>query len=187
VAAGGSVLLPAFVLHKTQMLLYVINRLKDDRIIDRDVPVFADSSTAQKVTRLYESYREYHGPEARAIQGPFRRWKTLETTVARSLEGHSKGPAIYASSSGMLDHAAAPKHLVHLAGDPKSAVFIVGWQAPKSLGKRLYDRRDEVPRTEEVPWEEWNLGKMTVEWKKVEVRLRVDKFAGFSSHARGQQ
>jgi metallo-beta-lactamase family protein len=187
ISASGSVLLPAFVLHKTQMLLYVINRLKDDRVIDRDVPVYADSSTAQKVTRLYSTYREYYGPEARVVEEPFRRWKTLETKVADSLASHGRGPAIYVSSSGMLDHAAAPKHLVQLADDPKNAVFIVGWQAPASLGKRLYDHRDEVPRTEEVPWEDWKAGKLTVEMKKVEVRLRVDKVGGFSSHARGWQ
>ena len=48
VAAGGSILLPAFVLHKTQMLLYVIHKLKDDRIIDRDMTVFAYSSTVAR-------------------------------------------------------------------------------------------------------------------------------------------
>jgi metallo-beta-lactamase family protein len=187
VAGGGSVLLPAFVLHKTQLLLYVINRLKDDRIIDRDVPVYADSSTGQKVTRLYRDYREYYDTEASKIKEPFHLWRTIESSSRESLASHGRTPAIYISSSGMLDHATGPKHLYHMANDPRNAVFVVGWQAPKSLGKRLLDRRKEVPRVEEIPWEVWQEGKMQRTMKKATIRLQVEKFGGFSSHARGQQ
>jgi metallo-beta-lactamase family protein len=186
IAGGGSVLLPAFVLHKTQALIFIINRLKSEGVIDARVPVFSDSSTAKEVTKLYHRYDSYYHEEAKKFGEPFYRSRYFEVSVAESLNTHGKEPAVYVASSGMLDHAAAPKHLWKMASDPKNAVIVVGWQAPKSLGKRLLATKDG--EKVQVPWEERDKSGMHRELREVAVHLAVKEWKpGFSSHASGQQ
>ena len=107
--------------HKTQALIFVINRLKAEGVIDPRVPVFSDSSTAKEVTKLYHRYEAYYHGEAKQFGEPFYRSRYFEVGVAESLNTHGKEPAVYVASSGMLDHAAAPKHLWKMASDPKNA------------------------------------------------------------------
>jgi metallo-beta-lactamase family protein len=141
---GGSILFPAFALHKTQILIYVLNRLKRDRVIDLKVPVYADSSTSHEVTKIYHRYREYYDREANPFGELFYRDRYLEADAKATLRTHGLESAIYISISGMLDHAEAPMHLSTVAGDPKNAVFIVGWHPPESLGKRLENGKKRV-------------------------------------------
>ncbi len=180
---GGSVLLPAFALHKTQILIYVLNRLKRDRVIDPKVPVYADSRTGHAVTQIYHGYRDYYEPEAKTFGELFYRDRYREADVKETLRTHGLEPAIYLSTSGMLDYAGAPKHLLQMAGDAKNALFIVGWQSPESLGRKL-ERGEKRVR---VPWETRDPNGLQREFRDLEVKLQVSRVEGFSSHARGQQ
>jgi metallo-beta-lactamase family protein len=186
IAGGGSVLLPAFVLHKSQALIFIINRLKGKGVIDPRVPVYSDSSTAKEITKVYHRYEAYYHDEAKTIGEPFYRSRYFEVGVAESLNTHGKEPAIYVASSGMLDHAAAPKHLLKMASDPKNAVIVVGWQSPKSLGRKLLGTKkgEKV----QVPWEERDKVGIHRELREVAIHLTVSEWKpGFSSHASGQQ
>jgi metallo-beta-lactamase family protein len=180
---GGSVLLPAFALHKTQCIIYTLHKLAKDGILSPDVPIISDSGTAGKVTKIYHQYKEYYDPEAAKVGNLFYKNRYRELSQKDSLATHSKEPMIYISTSGMLDHAAAPKHLYKMAEDPKNAVFIVGYQAPNSIGKKLLSGEKKLT----LPWEDTSDGNNKREMKEVEVKLQVEKAGGFSSHARGQQ
>jgi metallo-beta-lactamase family protein len=181
IARGGSVLIPSFAVHKTQLLIHLFHRLARDKVVDPKVPVFSDSSTAQRVTALYDQYKEYYDAEARAAGGLFYRNGYRDAKPAETLA--CREPAVYLSTSGMLQHAVSPKHLHRLAGDPKNAVFLVGYQAPNSLGRKLLEGARKV----DVPWEELGPGGLTGELRPTEVKLQVEAVGGFSGHARGQQ
>jgi metallo-beta-lactamase family protein len=187
ISAGGSVLLPAFALHKTQLLLFVINDLKRKGIIDRDVSVYSDSATAKSVTKAYAQFQSYFNDEARKIPDPLFPKGYKDPTVEQCLKTHGKEPAIYISSSGMLDHAGAPKHLALMASDPRNAVFIVGWQSPSSLGRALLGDAKKGQNVT-VAWETWKGGKLEIDSRKLRIELQVpNKKLGFSSHASGEE
>ena len=182
---GGSVLLPSFALHKTQTLVHLLNGLREDGVIPAGVPVFCDSASAQSGTEIYDAYPKYYDPAAlaaRAARGGtlFYRPGYYEARAEDTLLTHGEGPAIYISTSGMLDHAAAPKHLAELAEDPRNAVFLVGYQAPGSVGAAVRDGESPV----RLPIE--NRGEPT-RYAVRELKLEVDALPGFSSHAKGQQ
>lgn len=183
IRGGGSVLLPAFALHKTQCLIYVLHKMAKEGILDPQVPIVSDSGTAGKVTAHYHRYKEYYDPEAKKIGNLFYKNRYRELTPRESLETHGTEPMIYISTSGMLDHAAAPKHLYKMAEDHKNAVFIVGYQAPNSIGKKLQAGAQKIT----LPWEETGDDGSKRQMKEVAVKLQVEKASGFSSHARGQQ
>lgn len=190
IEAGGSILLPTFGLHKTQCLIYVLHQLTKKKIIKSDVPIFCDSSSAQKATQLYAKYREYYDKEARDLAGPdgaiFYRNRYREERGEDALKRHDidkPEPAIYISTSGMLDHATSPKHLYKMASNPKNAVFITGFQAPGSVGSKLQAGERKI----KIPWEERRGEQLVKEDRDVELKLQIEKVTGFSSHARGQQ
>ena len=184
---GGSVLLPAFALHKTQSLIYVLNRLKADGVLPADLPVFSDSGSAQTCTRLYGRYRDYWDAEAQrfaasgdAPGSALYRPRYIEARVEDTLLTHGEQPGVYVSTSGMLDHAAAPRHLAAMAADPKNAVFFVGYQAPGTVGSRVRDGESPV----RIPIEQ--RGEPT-RFEETTLELEVGTQTGFSSHAKGQQ
>lgn len=186
IAGGGSVFLPAFVLHKTQALVFTINRLKSEGVIDPRVPVYSDSSTAKEVTKVYHRYEMYYHDDTKRFGEPFYRSRYFEVGVTDSLETHGREPAIYIASSGMMDHGAAPKHLLKMASNPKNAVIIVGWQSPASLGEKLLHA--EKGQTFQIPWEEWDKKGMHRELREAAIHLTVSEWKpGFSAHASGHQ
>ncbi len=184
---GGSILFPSFAMHKTQLLIHLLSKMMLDGTIP-NTPIISDSSSSQKFTKIYDAYSEYHDPEAREFA---KKRGTLfylpnyrEMRVADSLKTHAgKTPAIYISTSGMITHAAAPRHLYELAKNEKNAVLIPGYQAPKTVGRRLLDGEKEF----KITLEEFSNGKLTTEEKNLVVKLEVAKVTGFSSHAVGQQ
>jgi metallo-beta-lactamase family protein len=181
---GGSVLIPAFALHKTQTLIYIMHKLIQEKVLDSKVLIYSDSSTAQKCTKVYNDYREYYDAEAKKVEKLFYKNRYREMSGKDCLDTHGQGPAIYISTSGMLDHANAPKHLYKLADNEKNACFIVGYQAPRSLGKKLLNGEKNL----KIPWEEEGEdGKFKREMRDCEIKLQVEKISGFSSHASGQQ
>jgi len=184
---GGSVLIPSFAIHKTQIIIYVLHQLIEDGLLPKDVPIFSDSTTAQKCTAIYDAYAEYHDAQARAFAGKrntlFYRNRYREGRVADVLKTHNAGPAIYISTSGMLSYAAAPQHLAVMASDPKNAVFIPGYQAPGTTGRELLDGKKRVT----LNLDEFVNGERRPNKKEVDIRLEVDRVSGFSSHAVGEQ
>lgn len=183
---GGSVLLPAFALHKTQMLIYLLHKHMQEGILRRDVPIISDSSTAHRLTRIYDTYREYYDDGVKDFVGSlfYRSPPYEELWTDASLERHETSePAIYISTSGMLDHAMSPKHLMRMADNPMNAVYLVGYQSPGSIGRQIVDGVRQV----RLPWEEYEGGERETRWHDVTLELEVGHPTDFSSHARGQQ
>lgn len=55
-AKGGSVVIPAFAVGRTQILLYYIYKLKQEKRLSGLIPIYLDSPMAQDVTTLWNKY-----------------------------------------------------------------------------------------------------------------------------------
>jgi metallo-beta-lactamase family protein len=185
---GGSVLIPAFALDRTQRLLYIIGKLKRQGIIPDETPVYVDSFTAREITKIYRKYGKYFNPEARAHLSsggdPLSFPNLYEISSRDALAMHELGQsAIYVSSSAMLDHANSPRHLEKMIENPKNLLAIVGWQAPGTPGWKL----QRGAKTIQIPIEEYTDGKTGMRYAKKTVRMKVKTFEVFSYHADGCQ
>jgi metallo-beta-lactamase family protein len=185
---GGSVLIPAFVLDRSQSMLYIIGRLKQKGVIPEETPVYVDSPTAQKINRIYRTYEKYYGPDASMPPSPYGAPLTFpqlyEISARDALLMHDRGqPAIYISSSAMLDHANAPRHLERMIENPKNLLAIVGWQAPDSIGWKL----QRGVKTLQIPIEGDTDGGSGIRYVEKPVKMRVKTFDTFSYHADGCQ
>ena len=185
---GGSILIPAFVLDRTQSILYIIGMLKSRGIIPQETPVYVDSSTAHKITEIYRRYSYYFNSEASkhfsSDSDIFTFPHLYEMSSGDALMMHDRGqPAIYISSNAMLDHANAPKHLERMIDDPKNLLAIVGWQAPDTPGWKLQRGAKSI----RIPLESYKDGKLDVRYAEKSVKMRVKTFGMFSYHADGCQ
>ena len=162
----------------------MLGRLKREGIIPEQTPIYADSGMAKRITRIYGRYSGHFHPEARKLtdggQDLFRFPGIYDVSGAEALRAHDLGmPAIYLTSSGMLDHGNAPQHLEKMVEEPQNLLAIVGWQAPGSLGSRLLagERRVRIPIRREG---EGGAGTDSVE---KDVKMRIMQFDLFSNHA----
>jgi len=183
---GGSILIPAFVLEKTQKVIAILCNMKRREIIPSDTPIYYDSSTAHNITSIYKGYSKYYDQEAQLLltQGahPLSCAGLYKISGKKALATHkNQKPSIYISSSGMLEHGNGPKHLKAMISDPKNLLAIVGWQAPGTPGRKLQEGVTKI----EIPIENWEDGEITTQIFTESVLMKVHKYDIFSSHADG--
>lgn len=151
-ARGGKVVIPAFAVERTQLLVYLLNRLHHRGELP-DLPVYVDSPLAVDVTEVFRRHPECFNAETQDYlrrQDPdgdifgFRRLRYIrQVEDSKALHG-VKGPAVILSASGMAEAGRIQHHLKNNIGDPKNTILIVGWQAPHTLGRRLVEQAPVV-------------------------------------------
>ena len=184
---GGDVLIPAFVLHKTQTLIYVLHTLKRSGIIPKDVPIICDSKTAQNINKIYNTYTEFFKKNVYFSNAEFLKENLKELSSKESLDfkKNNSSPVIYISASGMLDFANAPRHLCRMAENPINSVILVGYQSPYSNGGKILS--SPPPASMKLP----SYKNFSDETEEIPIKIPQENIIkwsnGFSSHASGQQ
>jgi metallo-beta-lactamase family protein len=148
-ARGGSVLIPAFALGRTQEVLYHLAALADEGALDPGV-VFLDSPMAIKATNLYRQAHAEHDEEMLDLVeqdlGPLRhdRFAACRSPLDSKKLNRRKEPCVIVASSGMANGGRIVHHLLHRLPDAKNAVIFVGYQAAGTRGRALVDGADRV-------------------------------------------
>jgi len=167
-----TLIIPAFSLERTQMIIYEMNELFEGGEIKQQVPVFIDSPLAAKITDVYRRYEKDFNNKALAdIHSgddifSFPRLKfTVRTEESMAIE-HVPNPKIIMAGSGMSVGGRVVMHENHYMTNPNAEILLVGYQAAGSLGRQLQD------------------GAKTVEifGEKKDVRAKIDSISGYSSH-----
>lgn len=142
---GGSVVIPAFTVGRTQTLMYYLRRLEEQQRIPH-LPVFVDSPMAINVTGLYMSHREDHDADftKQETTGSHDPLNCHEVHMTRTVEESKKindvvTPCIIISASGMITGGRIKHHLAHRLPDSRNTVMLVGYQAEGSGGRALLD------------------------------------------------
>jgi metallo-beta-lactamase family protein len=170
VARGGTVLIPAFAVDRTEVLLSALNDLADAGEIP-DVPIFVDSPMAQRALAVYRGALRRGDRDVRAdarerdVFGG--RLQTLATPEESMTVNAPDYPCIVISASGMATGGRVLHHLKHQLPDPRNTVLLVGYQAHGTRGRTLL----EGART------------LKIHGQYVPVRADVVNIQGFSVHA----
>ncbi|MDH4200366.1 MAG: MBL fold metallo-hydrolase [Spirochaetia bacterium] len=143
----GVLLIPAFAVGRTQLILYVIYCLiKGDNI--PHLPVFIDSPMATKATLAYLKYpEEIH---KHIIDEKFfefiksREIHLIEDVVSSKRLNYFNGPAIIISASGMCSGGRIMHHLFNRIWDRRNLILFVGYQAQGTLGRKIVDGSTRV-------------------------------------------
>ena len=144
VARGGTVVIPAFAVGRTQSVLYFLHELKKARAIP-DIPVFLDSPMAINVTELLRRHSDEHrlGRELCADVCSIARYsRTVEES--KKLDETNGMPSVIISASGMATGGRILHHLKRFIGDAKNSIVFTGYQAAGTRGARLVHGDDEI-------------------------------------------
>ena len=149
VQRGGSVIVPAFAVERTQKFLFIIKELMESGKIPR-IPVYCDSPMAIKAVEVFMKHSEECTDETcRLIKqyGSPLQWPgfTFALTMEDSKKINSTSfPSIIVSSSGMVTGGRILHHLTQRLPDPKNAVIFIGFQAPGTRGATIKSGAPEV-------------------------------------------
>lgn len=179
---GGTVVLPAFSLERTQVLLYEINNMIEEGSIPK-VPVFLDSPLAEKITTIYKKHSsEFKDEIKKEIKAgddifSFPGFEIVETAKESAFIEKTESPKIILAGSGMSEGGRVVSHEINILGDPKNTLVLVGYQSPGTLGRRLEDGAKEVSI-----WQPRSAKGQERKPSKVTVRAKIETIKGFSSH-----
>jgi metallo-beta-lactamase family protein len=143
VKRGGSIVIPAFAVGRTQTFMYYLRQLEDLQRIPK-VPVYIDSPMALSATDLYLKYKEDHDVEfAREENIGGDPLNVHEFHLARSVEESKQinnvKTCIIISASGMVTGGRVLHHLAHRLGDARNCVILGGFQAEGTRGRALQE------------------------------------------------
>jgi metallo-beta-lactamase family protein len=149
VQRGGSVLVPAFAVERTQKFLFILKELMESGQLPR-IPVYCDSPMAIKAVEVFLKHEEECSDETcRLIRqyGSPLQWPgfTFALTSDESKKiNATQFPAIIVSSSGMVTGGRILHHLMQRLPDPKNTVIFIGFQAPGTRGFTIKSGAAEV-------------------------------------------
>ena len=143
VARGGTLLIPAFSVGRTQTILLLLQRLREAGRLP-DVPVYMDSPMAISATQLYRRHDDTHrlSPEdCERMCAVARYVREVEDSKALDQRGD---PLILISASGMATGGRVLHHLRHVIGDPANTILFTGFQAGGTRGAKLVAGAERV-------------------------------------------
>jgi metallo-beta-lactamase family protein len=149
VERGGSVVVPAFAVERTQKFIFILKEMMESGQIPR-VPVYCDSPMAIKAVEIFLKHSEEYTVQAADLikkYGSPLEWPgfTFALTAEQSKKiNESHFPSIIISSSGMVTGGRILHHLAQRLPDPRNLVIFIGFQAPGTRGAIIKGRAEEV-------------------------------------------
>ena len=168
-ARGGQVLIPAFAVDRTEVVLKTIGEMQESGRIPT-LPIYVNSPMALNALRLYRSpaCRDELRPDLDVDEflGLANVTETPDAEDSRDLN-QLEGPAIIISASGMATGGRVLHHLEHMLPDRRNTVILTGYQAAGTRGRSLEEGARELK----------------LHGRYIPVRAKVIRDAEFSVHA----
>ena len=169
---GGTVLMPAFAVDRTPVLLHHLKVLMEADQIPH-LPVYVDSPMALAALDVYRRAIQERSPEVRAglerdgdplDPGDLHLVHSVEQSMRLNQPDH---PCILISASGMATGGRVLHHLAHQLPQSRHTVVLTGFQVPGTRGRALLDGAKAIK----------------IHGKYVPVRADVVPAPEFSAHA----
>jgi metallo-beta-lactamase family protein len=171
IAKGGTLVIPAFSIDRTQALLYELNNLVENKQIPR-VPIFVDSPMAIKTTEIYKKSSSLFNDKVRKqIESGDNifEFPRLEYTITNSESKEIEkihGSKIILAGSGMSVGGRVISHEADYLPDSRNTILLVGYQSLGSLGRQLADGAKKV----------------TIHGREIKVNAEIKTLLGYSAH-----
>jgi metallo-beta-lactamase family protein len=169
---GGSVVVPAFAVERTQKFLFMLKQLMESGQIPK-IPVYCDSPMAIKAVEVFLKHTEEYSDETKSLiarYGSPLEWpgfNFVETPEQSKQINEIRTPVIIVSSSGMVTGGRIQHHLMQKLPDARNTVVFIGFQAPGTRGFVIKSGAPEVKIFGEI----------------VPIKAQIVAFEEFSDHA----
>jgi metallo-beta-lactamase family protein len=172
IRANKRVIIPAFVLDRSQQVLGEISRGMDNGYIPTSTPVKVFSPSTAEINRIYaqiftnQDYKAFFRPDY-VEYGPFKPIFEEYDQVDQVDYGE-----IAVASSGMADSTYSKEFVKQWISDPQTVFVFVGYQDPDTLGGKLTGSE---------------MDKLIIDQEDHVVAAEVEEFGCFSGHANYKQ
>jgi len=172
IANKAKILVPVFAVGRTQLLLYLLAGAFHRKTLE-PFPIFLDSPMALEATKVYGQNDELFDAEAQEMVKSGELRKNLDCARACPTPAESKalngvkGACMIMAGNGMCSGGRILHHLRHNLPISETAVLIVGFQSPGTIGRRLVEGEKTV----------------RIFGEEISVRASIHTMGGFSAHA----
>ncbi len=169
---GGSVLIPAFSIERTEEILYDLNDLINSGNL-KNIPVYLDSPLAKNILKIYKKYKTLFNDAAlKKIQSgddifDFPNFNIVDDTNESLKVINDKSPKIVMAGSGMLVGGRIVNYLPLFLTQKNNMVIFISFQAKNTNGEKLVRGQKTV----------------YIDGKKVRVKCNIAQISAYSSHA----
>ncbi len=169
---GGTVIVPAFAIGRTQELLFLLRNLEEAGEIPQ-LPVFIDSPMAIQALSIYDRYVADSSTELAELRRkdstPFvcHHIHSMRTVQESMTLNEVKYPCVIISASGMATGGRILHHLKRRIQDHRNTVLFIGFQAEGTKGRFLVEGAKEIK----------------IHGKQIPVRASIEYMDGLSCHA----
>jgi metallo-beta-lactamase family protein len=133
---GGSILIPAFAVGRTQSLLYYLDSLINSNRIPH-LPIYLDSPMAIDATTIMQSHLDEHRLNKNDCQRICHLAQYIQSPDESKALDADYTPKIIISASGMLSGGRVLHHLKCLGPHAQNTILMTGYQAVGTRGARL--------------------------------------------------
>lgn len=168
---GGTIVIPAFSLERTQVILYTLNNLIEDKKIPK-VPVYLDSPLAITLTEIYKKYQtDFNSEVKQEIKGGDDIFNFPGLTIVNGKEESESlvktaNPKIILAGSGMSVGGRVLSHEARILPGEKNTLIFVGYQASNTPGRLIQNGAKRV----------------MLDGVEVTIKAHIETVAGYSSH-----
>lgn len=168
----GNILIPAFAVGRTQEILYLFAKYREEWCID-DWEIFLDSPLAIQATEIFTRHSNLFDPEMTELWEKNKQKAILpklhisRTTNQSMALNRISGGAIIIAGSGMCTGGRIKQHFKHNIWRKECHVIISGFQARGTLGRMLVDGASHIRLWGET----------------IQVNAQIHTIGGLSAHA----
>lgn len=145
----GKLIIPAFSLGRTQEIVFVLDKLKNEKLLP-DIKVYVDSPLSTNATDIVRKHTECFNENLieyiKTDPNPFgfNNLIYIQDSIASKKLNDLKEPCIIISAAGMCDAGRVKHHLANCISNPINTVLLVGYCSPHTLGARLLNGEKRV-------------------------------------------
>jgi metallo-beta-lactamase family protein len=172
IAEKAKIIVPVFAVGRTQLLLYLLAGAFQRKTLPA-FPIYLDSPMAIEATKIYQRNDELFDTEAKDMvrSGELRRNLAAAKPCPKPGDSQAlnavQGPCLIMAGAGMCTGGRIIHHLRQNLPIKGTAVLIVGYQSPGTLGRQLVDGAKSI----------------RVYGQEIPVQASIHTMGGFSAHA----
>jgi metallo-beta-lactamase family protein len=143
VSRGGTIIVPAFAVGRTQLLLHHLNRLIHSRMIPK-VPVYLDSPLAINATEVFANHPDDHRLSRQEAESACALPRYVRDPDESKQLDRDPMPKIIIAGSGMATGGRVLHHLKVYLPDARNTILFSGYQAGGTRGADLVSGAEQI-------------------------------------------
>jgi len=140
---GGSVLIPSFAVERTQTLMYLLWKLKKNKLLP-DLTFIMDSPMGADVLEIFRKFADWHKLDLRDCTDMCSQFRIVKEMNETFQIIHTPFPKIIIAGSGMITGGRILHYIQHYISKPEHTLLFVGYQAEGTRGRMILEGAHEI-------------------------------------------